>query len=136
MKLALPVWNGRLAPVFDVAGQVLLVTVDGDQIVGEQTVAMPHELPLARVHYLADQGVSVLICGAISRPLFALGRAYGIHIYPFTAGPTHEVLQAWIEDRLGDPVYAMPGCGQGRGACRGRGRGLRRRQGITKQEDL
>jgi predicted Fe-Mo cluster-binding NifX family protein len=67
MKLAIPVWQGRISPVFDVAGQLLLVELaDGrevarsEQMVGETTVE-------ERARKLVELGVETLICAGISQ---------------------------------------------------------------------
>ena len=65
---------------------------------------------------LAQQGVSILVCGAISRPLHEMIILNGIQVIPFIAGDLDEVIGAWLSDALDNDRFAMPGCcGRGRG---------------------
>ena len=67
MKVAVPVWQGRVSPVFDVAGQLLLVEL----VEGVETSRREHRLPDAepqqRAVQLSELQVETLICGAISQ---------------------------------------------------------------------
>lgn len=132
MRIAVPDWQGRVSPVFDVAGQVLLVDLDeeggGDPLRESLASAAPQE----RVRRLAELGVEVVVCGAISWPLEALLVASGIRVIRLVCGGVQEVVQAFREGRLEDGQFAMPGC------CRKReqGRKRRRRGGPQEKETL
>lgn len=83
MKVAVPDWEGRVSPVFDVARQVLLVDLDGDENHGRRYVESLGSLgPHDRARRLAELGVDVLVCGAISWPLETLLTASGIRVVP------------------------------------------------------
>ncbi|MFP3929066.1 MAG: NifB/NifX family molybdenum-iron cluster-binding protein [Desulfobacteraceae bacterium] len=110
MRAAFAVWNGRIAPVFDVARQIHLVEAESGGIVNQWTEVLPEEMPVQRALRLTELGVENLICGAVSRPLQALVSAYGIRVTAFIAGGADEVIQAWLEDRLDGEEFAMPGC--------------------------
>jgi predicted Fe-Mo cluster-binding NifX family protein len=120
MKVAVPVWKGRISPVFDVAGQLVVAEL------AEGTEVSRHEYPLAsaeperRASQLAEMQVEILICGAISQTLEALLSENGIKVYGRICGNVDEVLQAFIAGTLGDAQYAMPGCcGEARRRFRG-----------------
>ncbi|UCF06343.1 MAG: NifB/NifX family molybdenum-iron cluster-binding protein [bacterium] len=129
MKLAIPIWNGRVSPVFDAARQILVVDVPE----GGETSRREHQLsetylPL-RIRRLEAMGVDVLICGAISNPIAALVEAAGIRIYPWVSGDVEDVIEAFQKKDLESPRYYMPGFG-GRRCRRGmRGRSRRGRGG-------
>lgn len=110
MKTAFPFWNNRIAPVFDVARQLLVVEVDAGRILSESEETMPADDLGAKVECLTRLGVHTLVCGAISRPMQGLVSSSGITLIPFVAGDLHEVIQAWIEGRIHDDSFAMPGC--------------------------
>lgn len=110
MKTAFPFWNNRIAPVFDVARQLLVVEVDAGRILSESEETIPADDLGAKVECLARLGVHTLVCGAISRPMQGLVSSSGITLIPFVAGDLHEVIQAWIEGRIHDDSFAMPGC--------------------------
>jgi len=116
MNVAFSCWNNRVAPVFDSAGQILIVQVESGRIVREEQQILPGDLPVQKALRLAELGIGTLVCGAISRPLHGMVNAYGIRVIPFVAGDLQEVVQAWIRGGLKGDAFAMPGCsGRGRG---------------------
>lgn len=115
MKAAFSYWNGRIAPVFDVARQVHLVDSEAGVILSESDLILTDELQSARVIRLSELGVGVLVCGAISRPLHMMVESYGIHVVSFMAGDLNGIMDAWLRGALEDGQFAMPGCcGKGR----------------------
>jgi predicted Fe-Mo cluster-binding NifX family protein len=112
MRLAIPVWNDRVSPVFDTAGRVLLLDLaDGIEQARHTVEVAQTSSPGERVKRLAELGVNVLVCGAISRPLASRLSAAGIVLIPWVSGALEEVLRAYLTDRLSDPCWRMPGCG-------------------------
>lgn len=122
MKVAIPHWQGRVSPVFDVATNVLVVEIDAGVERSRQEVSFPIFQPQARAMHLVECGVAVLICGAISKPLEAAIGTTGIEVIPQTCGDIEQVLAAFMADRLHDDAFLMPGC------C-GRRRQFRKRRG-------
>lgn len=110
MKTAFAAWENRIAPVFDVAGQIHIVETGVGQSIRETQVSFADNLPVQRALRLAELGVSTLVCGAISRPMHEMVAAYGIHVVPFVAGDLREVIRAWLRDGLQRDSFAMPGC--------------------------
>ena len=109
MIAAFSTWNNRVAPVLDVARQVLIVEADD----GHQVREMLHNLPddgIEKVDWLAAAGIEVLVCGAISRFLEDRLISLGIRVLPFIAGETEEVKRCWLSGHLHAKVFAMPGC--------------------------
>jgi predicted Fe-Mo cluster-binding NifX family protein len=121
MKTAITVFNERVAPVFDVAGQVLVVDIEQDRIVHEEIVDISAAQAGDKMARLKQLGVGQIICGAISRPMQAEVEAQGIRVAGFVAGNVRDILQAFIENRLDNATFAMPGC-RGKGWGRGCGR--------------
>ena len=112
MRLAIPVRNDRVSPVFDTAGRMLLVDVaDGIEQARQLVEVAQTAFPTERAKRLADLGVNVLVCGAISRPLAGFLSAAGIVVIPWVSGAPEEILRAYLTDRLSDPCWRMPGCG-------------------------
>lgn len=94
-----------------------------------------HQLPSLlheRIAWMHSQGVTHLICGALSRCWQLELNNAGIHSHPFISGTLTEVIHGWHNNKLNDPSFAMPGCcgRQGRGRGRGTGRGYGMQRGI------
>jgi hypothetical protein len=120
-KVAFSLWNGRIAPVFDVARQVRVVDAVGGHVLAESDEWLPDGAPVQKVAALASLGVGTLVCGAVSRPMRDMLEARAVTVVPFVAGELGSVMQAWLGGRVTASEFAMPGCG-------GRGRGMGRRQ--------
>lgn len=140
MRTVLTTWNSRIAPVFDVAGQALLVVSEDGSILSERNLLLPGGSAMEKVALLAEVRADVLICGAISRPAWCAASDCGIEVYGFIAGDIREVLRALLEGGLREGTFAMPGCGrnQGCGRRRGRsGRGVERPgAGLFDEDDI
>jgi len=108
MRVAIPYWQGRVSPVFDVAGNVLLVDVADGREQARQSVAI--DAAQARASLLAEHGATVLVCGAISRPLEMAVSAAGIEVISQTCGDMEQVLAAFIGGQLNEDLFLMPGC--------------------------
>ena len=126
MKLAIPVWQGRISPVFDVAGQLLLVELaDGREVAREERL-VEESTADERAKKLAELGIGTLICAGISQSLEAMLADCGIRVIARICGGVEDVLTAFAAGRLDEERFAMPGCcGQRRqrhrGGCRRRG---------------
>jgi predicted Fe-Mo cluster-binding NifX family protein len=144
MKIAIPQWQGRVSPVFDVAGILLLIDIENKQEIRREERPIGGTNPIARSAEFLSLGTDVLICGAISASLEARIVSGGVRVIGFTCGTVDEVLSAFLKGELSSRVFMMPGChgwrrrqggsvmpgGFGMGAGRGaQGRGQGRGQG-------
>ena len=118
MKVIIPSRQGRVSPVLDVAGRFLLVTVEQGQETMREDVLLEATGSLARARQIAQLGAETVICGAISRPLELAMHSAGVEVIAHVCGQVDEVLSAFVDRRLNEDAYLMPG-------CRGRHRHLR-----------
>jgi predicted Fe-Mo cluster-binding NifX family protein len=123
MKVAIPIWNSRVSPVLDAAGQLLVVQIENGTEQTRQTIGLATVHPGWRAHFIAEMGVDTLICGALSRHLERLLTATGITVCPWISGEVEEVLSAFGRGKLNDESFSMPGY------CRRGGPGRRRQRG-------
>ena len=114
MIIALSVWNDRIAPVFDVAVQLLLVALDDGKIVKQSLEQLPSESTLEKVIELQHLDINTLICGAVSRHVKSFLNMYKINVIAFISGDIQEVLESWLSDDFNEIDFAMPGCGKQR----------------------
>ncbi len=123
IKVAIPHWQGRVSPVFDVAGRIRIVEIETGRLrIGEDLVCTGTN-PQGRAASLSQAGVQVLICGAVSRQQELAIAAAGIEVIPRICGEIEQVLAAYRDGCLGQDGFMMPGCCGRRRRCRGR-RGL------------
>jgi predicted Fe-Mo cluster-binding NifX family protein len=126
MRIAIPVVDGRISPLLDVARRLLVVDLaDGEERSRREVAVEETELGL-RARRIAGLGCEVLVCGALSRPLEALLRQVGMRLVPNSCGTVREVLEALKSGGVPDDSLLLPGCG---GPGRGRRFRNRRRGG-------
>ena len=127
MRVAIPCWQGRVSPVFDTSGALLLVDIENGRESGRAQGTLIRSGPFARAGEFLRYGADTLICGAISEPLESVLRQAGVDVIGFVCGPADAVLSAFLAGELSDPDFWMPG------ACRRhrwRRAGAKRRHGL------
>ena len=135
MKVALSVWDGHISPVFDVAREMLILSVEGQTVLARQQRLMDDGNPLQKNKELAELGVQTLICGAISKPLLWDLSARGIQVFNFVAGDIETVITAFVAGQLPNPKLVMPGCRVRQPNCRAvRAQNRARRRGRRKSD--
>jgi len=110
MRIAIPHWQGRIAPVFDVASHLVLVDVESGRVIHREEVRLPKSGSDARVAELKHSSANLLICGAISAPLQRRIAASGIQVISFLCGAMDDVLAAYLDGAISNRDFAMPGC--------------------------
>jgi len=124
MNIALTVWNGRIAPLFDVAGTLLIAGIEDGRVSERKELSFPPTAgTMRRVSFLEACGAEALICGAVSQQVHRMLSISGIQVYSFVSGDIEEVLEAFLQGSLENDSFRMPGCGMGRGRGAGRGAG-------------
>ena len=135
MKVAIPVWEGRVSGVLDFSQRLVLVEVDNGGEKSRAEIALSERHALAKLARLRQLGIDVLICGAVSQPMASAVTACGIRLLPYVTGTVNEVLTAYQAGQLGQPQFALPGWWPGarRAFCR-RWRGGRRHAGRQRRD--
>ena len=125
MKIALSISENRIAPLFDVADSFVELDFVNGEITDKTTIELPSILGPARIFDLAERGVELLICGAISRQFNLLAESLGLTVYGFISGPADAIIKEFCKN--GNlRQFRMPGCK--RPGPDGRGRQRRRRK--------
>ena len=130
MKVAIPVFRGRVAPVFDWCLRAIVLEIDAQ---GRETsrsdLNLAGVVPFRRPEHFASLRIETLLCGGISSLLHDLmEKQGGVRVIPWVAGDVNEILSAFVEGRLSSRQFMMPGCCCTRGRWRlGHGFGRRGR---------
>lgn len=126
MKVAVPIWESRVASVLDFCQRLVIVDLEDGSEKSRVEVALLGRNTLEKVAELRRFGVDIVICGAVSRPMACVVTSCGIQLCPYVTGQVDEVLDAYRTGRLGLRRFALPG--RWSGAQRGmRGWRCRRR---------
>jgi len=115
MKAAFAVWNGRIAPVFDVARRVIIVEIFQGRVIARQQGLFECDDARHKADRLKSWGVQILVCGAVSHYYGATLAAEAVKAVAFVAGEIEEIIAAFLAEDLDKPDYRMPGC---HGCCR------------------
>lgn len=134
MKLAITVWNGRIAPLFDVAKHVLVISTEGfgKPVTELMTVELHDDNVEQKIAALSAIGVDEVVCGAISREYEEALMTAGIDMNAYVAGDIADVVSAWQEGTLRQRGYSMPGCPCPRYRCMHRGGQQRGYNGLRR----
>jgi predicted Fe-Mo cluster-binding NifX family protein len=106
MRIAIPVWNGRVSPVFDVARSIRVFDICDGAVIDVSDRRLRIE---GRAEALVKLGVDVLICSAISAPLESRLWASGIQVVPETCGTAEDIISAFVVGDLGLKKFRSPG---------------------------
>jgi predicted Fe-Mo cluster-binding NifX family protein len=87
MRVAIPLWQGRVSPVFDEASRILLVDISDKEEQHRQEEFLIARNPFERAQLLPRLGVDLLICGMISQTQQTALVSAGIQIIPHICGP-------------------------------------------------
>jgi predicted Fe-Mo cluster-binding NifX family protein len=114
MKIAIPIWHGRISPVMDTARQLMIADTGEKAETSRRILDIPalHIFQLA--HFISDLGVEVLICGAISRQLELALEQCGLRIRPWVRGEVDDIVAAFNNGNLQDEYFFLPGIGRRR----------------------
>ena len=110
MKVAIPIFGGRVSPRFDFAPSLLLFTLENGKVVAREEVALVPWNPWQRVEKLKELDVNALICGGIdgySSRLLAYNR---IQVIGWVAGEAEEAMRCYLRGDLRPGAALRPVC--------------------------
>ncbi len=123
MKVAFAIWDGRMAPVFDVSREALVLTIRDGAVLSRATESIETPMAARKVQRLTELGIGKLVCGAISEILHHELSQKGVKVIGFVAGEIEEVVESFLAGRLPNRNFSMPGCCGRQRRFRGGGRG-------------
>lgn len=108
--IAFTIWRDRISPVFDSSQNVLILDIENGAEISRHPVTLETHASSSRARELAELGVQVLVCGAISLPFANAIESMGINIIPFVAGDINPVICSFLEGTVQSSNFRMPGC--------------------------
>ena len=110
MRVAIPVWSGRISPVLDVARELVLVNIERKRVLDRKILVIDGNRFSEIAFMLNRNNVDIVLCGALSDVLLNTLRRRGIRVQSWLTGGIDDILEAFISGRLRDPRFKMPGC--------------------------
>ena len=110
MKIAVPIWNDKVSPVFDTASRLLIINTKNLSEIERFEIYLGEQDISKRCLLIHSLKVNVLICGAISRSFSMMLMSTGVKIISGISGLAEDVLKAYLHGSLSNSKYLMPGC--------------------------
>jgi predicted Fe-Mo cluster-binding NifX family protein len=111
-KIAVPVFEWRVAPRLDTAEKMLFATVEDGKVVDEEEVRIVGVHPLNIAHWFRDEGIEVVICCGVDATCSSLLLENGIDLVSWIAGNAREAIRAYLDGTLSSmaiPVDTLGG---------------------------
>jgi len=109
MKLAMPVWENNLSTVLDFSENLLIVEIEGEEIKGRSCVNWSLCNDAMKLSLMKEEGVSILLCGAVSKAMQIMLESSGIDLISCLRGRTEVILKAYLDGNLYDESLRLPG---------------------------
>lgn len=117
MRIALPLWEGKISPVFDTAIRLLVVDINEQREESRFLYYIDENDLTQKCHSIKKLDLDTLICGAVSQTFLKMLLASGLDVIQEISGPAEEVLEAYLKGDIFQPRFLMPGCKRGRRRC-------------------
>jgi predicted Fe-Mo cluster-binding NifX family protein len=110
MKIAIPIWEDKISPVFDTALRLLVVEVKGKEEASRFIYYIGDEDLTRRCQHIRTLNVDILICGAVSYTFLQMLQSSGLEVIQQISGRIEEVLKAYLKGNIYNTRFLMPGC--------------------------
>lgn len=121
MKIAIPIWEEKVSPVFDTALKLLVVNIDNNREESRFFYPIDEEDITRKCQRIRRLELDTLICGAVSQPFLQMLLSSGLDVIQEISGPAEDVLKAYLEGKIFQPRFLMPGCKRWQHRCCGKG---------------
>jgi predicted Fe-Mo cluster-binding NifX family protein len=108
-RIAIPIFKSRVSPVFDTCTRLSLIDFEDDRVITRKEFDLNNFSLQERLKVLKKNDVAVIICGGISDVFDAILSNSKIQLISGICGDVDEIISAYIDGRLDDPCFFMPG---------------------------
>jgi len=111
MIIGIPIWAGRISPVFDEACKMLIIEIEDKSIKSSKVIDFQRNSLPFRASFLKDNLVNLILCGAVSEAYMRYLSELSIEVIPWMKGSVEEVVSAYLKGALlSVDEFTMPGC--------------------------
>jgi predicted Fe-Mo cluster-binding NifX family protein len=105
MKVAIPLFQDRISPRFDVCPEIWIIELNNGEVINQERWPMASLTLQQRIYQLTSKGVDKVICGGIDNfSIDHLGNM-GIDVIRNVAGDARGVLHLFIRGALRPGLY-------------------------------
>ena len=112
-RVAIPIFQNRVSPVLDSCRHMLIIDIRQNAEMDRETVYLDEMSLTERCGIFAKLDVTVVICGGVSEGFANMLLGADIHLLNGIAGEIDDVITAFLEERLDNPQFYMPGFRKG-----------------------
>ena len=109
MRIAMPVWENHVSTVLDFSDTLLIVDVEDREIKAEDCIDWSLCNDTMKLSLMQEERVSVLLCGAVSKPLQIMLENSGIKLIHGLRGHKDALLRAYLYGELHEDHFRLPG---------------------------
>lgn len=131
MKIAIPIWENHVSTVLDFSEHLVIVDIEGTTVKGETSINWSLCNDTMKISLMKEEGVDVLICGAVSKPMQMMVEDSGITLFYGLRGLKDAILQAYLDGTLHHDHFRLPGTAMT--GCAGRKRKCQNRKSKSEQ---
>jgi len=110
MRIAIPVWEDKVSPVFDTALKLLVVELDNQKEISRLAYHIGEEDLLWKCRRIKELSPQVVICGAVSHLFLNMLKAADLDVVEHISGRVEDVLDAYLKGDILNSRFLMPGC--------------------------
>ncbi|NLI78749.1 MAG: hypothetical protein GX442_20205 [Candidatus Riflebacteria bacterium] len=107
-RIAIPVFQDRVSPLADGARVLAVWNCHGRRLTTRGSLAIPLDEPGPAARRLVENGIDLLVCGAISRVLGEALELAGIQVRSGLSGPVDAVIAAVVQHPGSPPDLSLP----------------------------
>lgn len=100
MTIAIPIFGKRISPRLDLAENLKLFTVEGNEILKSEIIRLISHNRLEKINMIIDLKPDLIICDGLSKILEEKIGKNNIKLIPWVHGETDEVLHKYLFDSL------------------------------------
>jgi predicted Fe-Mo cluster-binding NifX family protein len=109
IRIAIPIFRNKVSPVFDSCTRVFIVDIEEEREIDRKEIYLDALALTERVSILLKSGVETVICGGISDVMASMLMGVKIDLISDITGEIDHVLKAYLEKRLDQTQFHIPG---------------------------
>lgn len=108
-KLLIPLYGDEVAPRFDLAGEVLIVTLnDRNEVAEDRIIVVSQASAEGLCHLILKEEIGTVICGGIEEEYYQYLKWKRVELLDAVIGPWKAALAAWIGGTLSPGSILYP----------------------------
>ncbi|MBD3320956.1 MAG: hypothetical protein GF350_07685 [Chitinivibrionales bacterium] len=127
-RIALSINSDNFIDTLDFSHRLMIVDISDGTVVREEYFEFDDSLITLRARKLKDMKIEIILCGAVSDPLFIMVWHSGIEVIPGLSGNCRDIVKSYITQK--DDFYLVSGgAALFKGGCTMKNRGRFRNRG-------